>query len=53
MGVAAAAEMFFEHNWLRRDVLIKRALGFDEAYWRRAHNVRRLGVRESAAHPAA
>jgi hypothetical protein len=25
-----------EHNQLRRDVLIKRALGFDDAYWRRA-----------------
>jgi predicted TIM-barrel fold metal-dependent hydrolase len=31
-----------ESNWLRRDVLIKRALGFDEDYWRRAANILRL-----------
>lgn len=28
--------MFGEKNWLRRDVLTKQLLGFDEAYWRRA-----------------
>jgi predicted TIM-barrel fold metal-dependent hydrolase len=31
-----------EKNWLRRDVLIKQALGFDEAYWRRAATILRL-----------
>ena len=25
-----------ERNWMRRDVLIKQALGFDDAYWHRA-----------------
>jgi predicted TIM-barrel fold metal-dependent hydrolase len=31
-----------ERNWLRRDVQIKKALGFDDAYWRRAATVLRL-----------
>ena len=31
-----------EHNWMRRDVLIKQRLGFDEAYWRRAATILRL-----------
>jgi predicted TIM-barrel fold metal-dependent hydrolase len=28
--------LFGERNWMRRDVKIKQALGFDEAYWHRA-----------------
>lgn len=28
--------LFGEKNWMRRDVLIKQHLGFDEAYWHRA-----------------
>ncbi len=31
-----------EGNWMRRDVLIKRALGFDDAYWHRAATLLRL-----------
>lgn len=31
-----------EPNWMRRDVLIKQWLGFDEAYWRRATELLRL-----------
>jgi hypothetical protein len=33
---------FGERNWLRRDVLVKRALGFDEDYWHRAAKLCRL-----------
>ena len=31
-----------EGNWMRRDVLIKQRLGFDDAYWHRAARVLRL-----------
>jgi hypothetical protein len=31
-----------ERNWMRRDVLIKQKLGFDEAYFRRGAKVLRL-----------
>jgi predicted TIM-barrel fold metal-dependent hydrolase len=31
-----------EGNWMRRDVLAKRALGLDDAYWRRAATLLRL-----------
>ena len=37
IGVLRAAGLLWsEANWMRRDVLAKRALGFDEAYWHRA-----------------
>jgi predicted TIM-barrel fold metal-dependent hydrolase len=42
-----------EPNWLRRDVLIKRGLGMDDAYWHRAAKVLRLagvaGVQQAVA----
>ena len=31
-----------EGNWMRRDVLVKRAVGFDDAYFRRAATLLRL-----------
>jgi hypothetical protein len=31
-----------ERNWMRRDVRIKQALGFDDAYWHRAATLLRL-----------
>jgi predicted TIM-barrel fold metal-dependent hydrolase len=31
-----------ERNWMRRDILIKERIGFDDAYWRRAATVLRL-----------
>jgi hypothetical protein len=37
-----------ERNWLRRDVHIKQALGFDEAYWRRAATILRLQPKQPA-----
>jgi predicted TIM-barrel fold metal-dependent hydrolase len=31
-----------ESNWMKRDVMIKKAMGFDDAYWHRAARVLRL-----------
>jgi predicted TIM-barrel fold metal-dependent hydrolase len=45
IGLPAAAECFFEGNWLRRDILIKQKMPFDEAYWHRAAKVLRLNTR--------
>lgn len=42
----AAGELMREANWLRRDVLIKRKLGFDEAFWQRAGKILRLADRD-------
>ena len=41
LGVGGAWRMFREGNWMRRDVMIKRELGFDEAYWTRAEKILR------------
>ena len=42
LGMRKTASLFRESNWIRRDVLIKEQLGFDEAYWQRAGQVLRL-----------
>lgn len=43
IGWGKAARLFFrESNWIRRDILAKRALGFDESYWQRAAQLLRL-----------
>jgi len=42
VGPLASIELMREKNWLRRDVMIKQRLGFDDAYWRRAASVLRL-----------
>jgi predicted TIM-barrel fold metal-dependent hydrolase len=43
VGLAKSIKLIAaERNWLRRDVLIKKALGFDDAYWRRAATILRL-----------
>ena len=36
LGLRPTLELLGEKNWMRRDVLIKQRLGFDEAYWHRA-----------------
>jgi predicted TIM-barrel fold metal-dependent hydrolase len=36
IGLAATFKLWSETNWLKRDVEIKRRLGFDENYWNRA-----------------
>jgi predicted TIM-barrel fold metal-dependent hydrolase len=42
IGASASMEVMREKNWMRRDVLIKQRLGFDEEYWHRAAKV--LGI---------
>ena len=42
LGFGETTELMHETNWIRRDVLIKKRLGFDEAYWARAGEVLRL-----------
>jgi predicted TIM-barrel fold metal-dependent hydrolase len=43
LGLAQALQLIYdEPNWLRRDVLIKKRLGFDAAYWQRAAKVLRM-----------
>jgi predicted TIM-barrel fold metal-dependent hydrolase len=43
LGLGGSLAVMGEKNWMRRDVLIKERLGFDEAYWQRAATVLRLG----------
>jgi predicted TIM-barrel fold metal-dependent hydrolase len=43
-GWRAARALVAERNQLRRDVLIKQALGFDDAYWGRAAQVLRCAT---------
>ena len=51
IGIRASMGLWLtEGNWMRRDVLIKQHLGFDDAYWRRAAKVLRL--RETHSAPA-
>lgn len=49
LGVGASWRLMRETNWMRRDVLIKRALGFDQAYWTRAASILRLPRAAGAA----
>ncbi len=42
LGIRKSLANMRERNWIRRDVLIKQQLGFDDAYWRRAAEVLRL-----------
>ena len=51
-GRAALRLTRLEPNWMRRDVLIKRALGLDEAYWHRAATLLRLPVTVAPARGA-
>jgi predicted TIM-barrel fold metal-dependent hydrolase len=42
LGIRRSFAAMRERNWMRRDVLIKQQLGFDDAYWRRGAEVLRL-----------
>ena len=42
VGVGPFFSLWGEDNWMRRDVLIKQRIGFDDPYWRRAAKV--LGI---------
>ena len=37
-------ELMHEKNWMRRDVLIKQKLGFDQKYWERGAKVLKLSA---------
>jgi predicted TIM-barrel fold metal-dependent hydrolase len=41
-GLERATELLADENWIRRDVRIKEALGFDQDYWLRAAKILRL-----------
>jgi predicted TIM-barrel fold metal-dependent hydrolase len=43
IGLRKSLKLWTDRNWLRRDLMIKRALGFDDAYWHRAAKVLRVG----------
>ncbi|MBC7785149.1 MAG: amidohydrolase family protein [Burkholderiales bacterium] len=46
LGLSRSVQLMEEENWLRRDVLIKQAIGFDEAYWNRCATLLRITVPE-------
>lgn len=41
-GLVESMRAMREPNWMRRDALIKRKMGFDQAYWQRAGEILRL-----------
>ncbi len=43
IGTAAALNLWAEMNWIKRDVEIKRELGFDADYWNRAGKLLLMG----------
>ncbi len=49
VGLARAWALSRDTNWLRRDMEIKRAIGLDDAYFRRASTLLRLPQRAPAA----
>ena len=51
LGPARAWALARDDNWLRRDVRVKRAIGFDDAYFRRAATLLRLPRTASADLP--
>lgn len=53
IGWLTAAKMLAEKNWLRRDVRIKKRLGFDDAYWQRAAKLLRVSGRLTGPRAAA
>jgi predicted TIM-barrel fold metal-dependent hydrolase len=53
VGPGEALALMGERNWMRRDVLIKRKLDLDEAYWHRAEKILRLPGERGATAPAA
>jgi hypothetical protein len=43
LGWESAWKLIGDRNWLRRDILIKQRLGFDDAYWQRAGILLKIG----------
>jgi len=42
LGWPRVFDLMTETNWMRRDVLVKKQLGLEDAYWRRAGKILRL-----------
>ena len=42
VGLGNLCRLWAEPNWMRRDVQIKKQLGFEDAYWQRAGRILRL-----------
>ena len=42
VGFLQAMELMRDPNWMRRDIAIKRELGFDDEYWQRGAKVLNL-----------
>ncbi len=49
VGALASLELMHEKNWMRRDLLIKQRLGFDDDYWHRAAKILCLPPAAAAA----
>jgi len=49
VGLGASLSLWREDNWMRRDVLIKQRIGFDDSYWHRAAKV--LGLPDGGRTP--
>ena len=45
VGLGGSLSAWRDGNWIRRDVIIKERMGFDDAYWHRAAKVLRVGQR--------
>ena len=48
LGLRKTISLWRDRNWIRRDMNIKRALGFDDAYWHRGANVLNIKPKMSA-----
>ena len=44
IDLGSCAGLMWDSNWMRRDVRIKRCLGFDEAYWGRGAKILKLSA---------
>jgi predicted TIM-barrel fold metal-dependent hydrolase len=49
LGIRTSLKLWGEGNWMRRDVRVKQAIGFDDAYWSRAAKVLRIDGRPKGA----
>jgi predicted TIM-barrel fold metal-dependent hydrolase len=51
VGWAETFHLMSEMNWMRRDVLAKQRMEFDDAYWHRAANVLGIGATQATGNP--
>jgi len=52
VGMMDSLRLMREGNWMRRDILIKQRLGFDQEYWHRGAKLMRLANVSSLSHRA-